>query len=176
MTADRFVHAEMGGAPGAGPTLRIVVPGRVASNNRTTRNFRGGAVKSQEARLYQTKVASYAIAAVNRADWRWPVCCRVQLVHWNGLIDPDNGFKNVLDALKGLVFPDDRRQFVRGVKFEADVDGGDEYLEIIVIACEPLPEVVRRKCHACLESRLGVKVKPHLCGRCSQRRKKALAA
>lgn len=155
--------------------LRFMVPGKPASNNRTTRNFKGRAVKSEAATLYQARVASHALVAVRTQDWRWPAACRVSIVHWNGLADWDNVPKSILDGMKGIVFPDDRRRFVRSGAVDTNADGGEEYVEVTVEPCDPLPEIVRRKCSACLEIRPGAKVKPHICGVCAQRRKRAAA-
>jgi Holliday junction resolvase RusA-like endonuclease len=130
--------------------LYFVVPGKPCSNNRKTRNYRTGATKSEAARLYETRVASIATAAAMKARWTFPECCRVQLVHWNGRLDADNGFKCALDAMRGIVFFDDSKRYVRGVRIELDNDGGEERIEVTVTRCEAIPIPVLRVCSRCL--------------------------
>lgn len=170
MTCDEFLIGQMGGRA---PTLRFLVMGKVASNNRVTRHFRGRAVKSEAARDYQSKVASYAIAAVAQQQWRWPAACIVRIVSFNGRVDVGNVEKVICDSLQGIAFPKDSRRFVRGVEVYADADGGEEYVEITVTGCDPIPEIVRRKCGLCLDIRPGVKTKPFRCGRCATRKRRA---
>lgn len=155
--------------------LRFTVPGRVPSNNRTARVFKGRAVKSPDAKLYQARVASHALVAIKAADWVFPDAVRVKITHYNGLIDVDNIAKSTLDGMRGIVFPDDRRRMVCTVTSAAAVDGGEEYIEVVVEPCEPLPRVVTRKCHVCLQSRAGADIKPHVCGICAQRRRRNAA-
>lgn len=156
-------------------TLRFTVPGRPVTNNLTARVMRGYARKNPAATLYQARVASIAMAAVRSAGWVWPPSCKVTLRLFGGLVDVDNAPKSVIDGMKGIVFPDDRRRFVRAVEVVADADGGEDCVEVAVEPCDPIPEIVRRKCHACLESRPGARAKPFVCGVCARRRKKMIA-
>lgn len=155
--------------------LRFSVPGRVITNNFAARIFHGRAVKNPKAILYQSRVASIALAAVRKSHWVFPNAVIVTITHWNGLVDVDNVAKSVLDGMKGIVFPDDRRRYVGGVLSRAAVDGGDEYVDVRVTPTEALPQIRVRKCSICLKSRPGVAIMPHICGDCAQRRKRAVA-
>lgn len=151
-------------------TLRFSIPGKPISNNRNIRNF-GRATKNAEATEYQERVASRALAAVKLSGWTYQPCVSVTIVHWNGIIDCDNVPKVLCDALRGVVYVDDSRKYVRNVNVWAYADGGPEYVEITVTSCEPLPTIRIRKCSVCLAIRGGTDDKPHLCGLCAQTQK-----
>jgi hypothetical protein len=170
VTAAQFVYGDMACSP---QTLVFSVPGKVASNNRNIRTYgKRGAVKGEDAVDYQARVAQYAMVATKQQGWKWIEgrACTVRIVHWNGLLDVDNACKVAIDSMCGIVYPDDRRRFVRGVNIVADADGGDERIDISVQFCNPLPNIMRKKCSVCLMPRPGLQTKPHICGRCRQSR------
>lgn len=125
--------------------IRLVLPYPVSANRYwrsvVPRNSkRALVIRSDEAKSYTTQVAWLAKAAGCRTPTARPIDLRVTLVPKNGVVmDLDNCLKVTIDALKGIVYADDKQ--VRRILAEyADPDGrGAVIVEIAEFVPAPTP-------------------------------------
>jgi Holliday junction resolvase RusA-like endonuclease len=94
-----------------------------------------GSYKTKEAKVFQERARSIALAAAWRAGWRTvPPWVRVDMVLWNSRLDRDN-LKPLLDALQGVCYPYDSRILDGWV--EKRRDGRGERVSICVTEIDP---------------------------------------